>query len=158
MAMVKTFRLENRNKRCSVESKLHEAMNEQYSSFIAEHGYAIVPDVFRGEEMTSLVEQFCRADIVRTRAGVRHALKYPEVVRLAEDPRLANLASSTLGGSAFPYRATLFDKSPASNWLVVWHQDTMLPVREKRDVPDWGPWSIKDGVIFARAPPVCSPR
>ena len=25
---------------------------------------------------------------------------------------------------AMPFRATLFDKSPMSNWLVAWHQDS----------------------------------
>jgi hypothetical protein len=45
-------------------------------------------------------------------------------------------------------RATLFDKSPTANWLVVWHQDTALPVQERREAPGWGPWSVKDGVIY----------
>ena len=39
-----------------------------------------------------------------------------------------------------------------SNWLVVWHQDTALPLREKRETPGWGPWSIKDSVTYAHAP------
>jgi ectoine hydroxylase-related dioxygenase (phytanoyl-CoA dioxygenase family) len=34
----------------------------------------------------------------------------------------------------------------------VWHQDTALPLREKRDVAGWGPWSTKDGVLYAHAP------
>jgi ectoine hydroxylase-related dioxygenase (phytanoyl-CoA dioxygenase family) len=34
----------------------------------------------------------------------------------------------------------------------VWHQDTALPLQERRDVPGWGPWSIKDGVNYAHAP------
>ena len=51
-----------------------------------------------------------------------------------------------LGPGAMPIRATLFDKSPASNWLVVWHQDTALPMRERRETAGWGPWSVKEGV------------
>jgi ectoine hydroxylase-related dioxygenase (phytanoyl-CoA dioxygenase family) len=39
-----------------------------------------------------------------------------------------------------------------SNWLVVWHQDTALPLRERREVAGWGPWSVKDGVNYAHAP------
>ena len=48
--------------------------------------------------------------------------------------------------------ATLFDKSPVSNWLVVWHQDTALPLRVRREIPGWGPWSLKDGVNYGHAP------
>ena len=51
-----------------------------------------------------------------------------------------------------PFRATLFDKSPVSNWLVVWHQDTALPFCERRDKSGWGPWSVKDGINYAHAP------
>jgi hypothetical protein len=49
------------------------------------------------------------------------------------------IARETLGKEAFPFRATLFDKSPTANWLVVWHQDTALPLQERRDAPLWGP-------------------
>jgi ectoine hydroxylase-related dioxygenase (phytanoyl-CoA dioxygenase family) len=62
------------------------------------------------------------------------------------------IAKEVLGEEAFPFRATLFDKSPAANWLVVWHQDTALPLRQRRETPGWGPWSIKDGVNYAHAP------
>jgi len=62
------------------------------------------------------------------------------------------MAQEILGRAALPFRATLFDKSPTSNWLVVWHQDTALPLCERREVPGWGPWSIKEGVNYAHAP------
>lgn len=41
---------------------------------------------------------------------------------MAVDPRLLALVHPVLGTNARPYRATLFHKSIASNWLVVWHQ------------------------------------
>ena len=71
---------------------------------------------------------------------------------MARDPRLLQIASDALGGAAFPFKATLFDKSRNMNWLVVWHQDTALPLKARRDVPGWGPWSIKAGVLHAHAP------
>jgi len=50
-------------------------------------------------------------------------------------PPLLELARAILGRDAFPFRATLFDKSPTANWLVVWHQDTALPLRQHRETP-----------------------
>lgn len=35
---------------------------------------------------------------------------------------------------------------------MTWHQDTALPLCEKREAEGWGPWSVKDGVIYAHAP------
>lgn len=83
---------------------------------------------------------------------MRHAMRNPSVAAIARDSRLLEMARHALGSQAIPFRATLFDKSPASNWLVVWHQDTALPLRERREVSGWGPWSIKDGVNYAHAP------
>jgi ectoine hydroxylase-related dioxygenase (phytanoyl-CoA dioxygenase family) len=87
-----------------------------------------------------------------SRAGARHVLGNQTVAKLAKDPRLMEIARQVLGAEAGPFRATLFDKSPTSNWLVVWHQDTALPLRERRELPGWGPWSVKEGVIYAHAP------
>jgi len=89
-------------------------------------------------------------DALRTRAGARGVLARPSVRALAE--ALAGLAGSALAGPAFPYRATLFDKSAQANWLVSWHQDTVLPVVARLDAPGWGPWTTKAGVLHAIAP------
>lgn len=83
---------------------------------------------------------------------MRHAMRNANVAAIARDERLLQMAREVLGSAAIPFRATLFDKSPTSNWLVVWHQDTALPLQEHREVSGWGPWSIKDGVNYAHAP------
>ena len=79
-------------------------------------------------------------------------MKQAAVSGIAKDPRLIAIARGFLGSSTVPFRATLFDKSSARNWLVPWHQDTALPLQERRDVPGWGPWSIKAGIAHAHAP------
>jgi ectoine hydroxylase-related dioxygenase (phytanoyl-CoA dioxygenase family) len=61
-------------------------------------------------------------------------------------------AENVLGEGAFPFRASLFDKSSQANWLVVWHQDTALPLRQRKEIPGWGPWSVKEGIACAHAP------
>jgi ectoine hydroxylase-related dioxygenase (phytanoyl-CoA dioxygenase family) len=65
---------------------------------------------------------------------------------------LLEIAKQSVGDCAIPYRATLFEKSGRANWLVVWHQDTALPLSSVNDAPDWGPWSRKATVIYAHAP------
>ena len=115
-------------------------------------GFAIVHEVLGRNDIDTLIAELSSAELPRSRAGIRHAMKLPAVAAIARDPRLMGIARETLGRNAFPFRATLFDKSPTANWLVVWHQDTALPVRERREAPGWGPWSVKDGVIYAHAP------
>ena len=115
-------------------------------------GFEIVPDVFDRHEVAVIPDALQRDTLERSRAGARHLMRSPVVEKLACDPRLLVIAARFVGGTAVPFRATLFDKSPKRNWLVVWHQDTALPLRERRDVPGWGPWSVKAGVVYAQAP------
>jgi ectoine hydroxylase-related dioxygenase (phytanoyl-CoA dioxygenase family) len=46
----------------------------------------------------------------------------------------------------------MLEKTTDANWLVVWHQDTALPLRHRQEIPGWGPWSVKEDVIYAHAP------
>jgi len=102
--------------------------------------------------MNALVDDLAQAAIRRTKAGARHVLAVPEVRSIAKDESLLAIANAYLGPKAFPFRATLFDKSLSANWLVAWHQDTALPIRDRRDVAGWGPWTEKGGVLHAIAP------
>jgi ectoine hydroxylase-related dioxygenase (phytanoyl-CoA dioxygenase family) len=83
---------------------------------------------------------------------MRHLLAVPTISELAWGSQLIGLVRNVLGQDAFPFRATLFDKSPQSNWLIAWHQDTALPIQAKRDLVGWGPWSLKQGIHYAHAP------
>src|SRR5688572_15245326 len=115
-------------------------------------GFSIHPNVFTRERMMALIDVVDAADLVRTKAGARHVMRVPEVRALAEDASMMAIAREYLGPAAFPFRATLFDKSLDANWLVAWHQDTALPMRTRRDAAGWGPWTMKGDVLNAIAP------
>jgi|SRR5580658_675974 hypothetical protein len=121
-------------------------------SAVEEDGFAILPEVILPCEARQLIDEIDHLSLRRTKAGIRHALRHPAIARLAREPRLLYLAREILGLEALPFRATLFDKSPQGNWLVVWHQDTALPLRDRSDTPGWGLWSVKDGIVYAHAP------
>ena len=115
-------------------------------------GYSIHSGLLAPTEATKLIDALEDAPIERTRAGARHVLTVPAIRAVAGDERLLSIARIYVGAAAFPYRATLFDKSPESNWLVTWHQDTALPIRSRVERSGWGPWSVKAGVLHAIAP------
>ena len=119
---------------------------------IRSSGFAIVPDVVPHEQVQQLRFALDGTEVTRRRAGARHLMGNPSVAGIANNDHLLKIAQTSLGGNVRPYRATLFDKSPESNWLVVWHQDTALPLKQRAEVPGWGPWSVKSGVVYAHAP------
>lgn len=140
--------------RIALDTRIDRAA-EQESRCQEQHvieGHVVIPGVLDSGEIRDLLAALERAQLRRSRAGVRHLLGHPAVAQIANDPRLLGIAQHVLGDDAFPFRATLFDKNPDANWLITWHQDTALPLREKHEVPGWGPWSVKEGVIYAHSP------
>src|ERR1019366_8155603 len=117
---------------------------------VAETGYQVVQERFSSRECSELVETV--SAVSRSRAGARHLMANPSVAAVANDKRLIDLARLWVGDSAVAFRATLFEKSAETNWLIPWHQDTALPLVQKFDFAGWGPWSQKAGVNYAHAP------
>ena len=113
-------------------------------------GFWIEENVLTATESGSLIEVLSQE--AHGRAGARHLMRNPFVAALATDERLIRLARRSLGEVAVPFRATLFEKSGYANWLVVWHQDTALPLFSYVDSSEWGPWSKKAGILYAHAP------
>src|SRR5215813_10350785 len=112
-------------------------------------GFAVVENVLSSEECDSLTDAICTPFMC---AGVRNLMSNSIVASLAHDHRLLGLAANVLGETAIPFRATLFDKSSTSNWHVLWHQDRALPLATQFNSTEWGPWSMKSGILYALAP------
>ena len=92
------------------------------------------------------------ADLPPDEAGVRlHSIEALKPL-LARYGCLGAVAASVLGEKAQAVRAILFNKSPETNWSLAWHQDRTICVREKHEVPGFGPWTIKGGIHHV-APP-----
>lgn len=72
---------------------------------------------------------------------------------LVADSPVGAVASAALGPACFPVRAVLFDKNAVTNWALGWHQDRTIVVRERREVPGFGPWTVKNGLQHV-APPI----
>lgn len=123
-----------------------------------QNGYAIVPSVLTAAAVAELIaalEQIPQGNSVRRRGvpGVRNLLATPEIRQLACSPAVRGLVAPVLGTGGFAVRGILFDKTPAANWNVVWHQDLSIAVRERRCAPGFGPWSQKAGVVHVLPPP-----
>lgn len=65
---------------------------------------------------------------------------------------IGRCAAALFGAAARPVRAILFDKTADNNWAVPWHQDRTIAVRARHDVPGFGPWSLKAGVVHVEPP------
>lgn len=84
--------------------------------------------------------------------GRRNVLDMPAVARIAALPAIRDIVEAVLGQPARPVRGLFFDKTPAANWTVPWHQDRAIAVRERVETPGYGPWSVKAGAAHVQPP------
>lgn len=121
---------------------------------VARDGWAVtgpcVPQLALDKVIAELEPLAARA---AGRGGVRNLFDVAPAVRaLATSTAVREVAEAVLGDRCFAVRALLFDKTPDSNWKVVWHQDLTIAVRARAAVHGFGPWSEKAGVPHVQAP------
>lgn len=102
------------------------------------------------EEVTQLEKILKLAD--NGRAGERLASNPQLAHWLRYDGWLRPVLEPCFPDGCFPVRAILFDKSPQQNWALGWHQDRTICVRSRVDVPGFGPFSMKQGLVHVEPP------
>ncbi len=109
--------------------------------------------LFKGALSPSMHElETALMHIPKDEAGVRlHGIKALEPL-LASNGCMGAVPATILGAQSRPVRAILFNKSPETNWSLAWHQDRTICVKEKREAPGYGPWTVKSGMVHV-APP-----
>jgi len=132
----------------------------EFLTELACDGFAIVPSVVPNQEIESLLERLKKGEPEippNRRSHHAHAIRnllrvMPQARQAAESAAVRSLVESVLGPDAFVVRDLFFDKTPEANWKVPWHQDLTIAVRHRKDVPGFGPWSVKDGVPHVVSP------
>jgi hypothetical protein len=135
-------------------------------SEIEELGFTLLPGVYTAEEcaaIASALEQALHAtadDAVALRRqngvlyGARNLLDvFPQVQSLWRRPRLLELLEIELGERCGLVRGLYFDKPPAGNWSLPWHQDLTIAVRDNTLPSDqFRNRTTKAGVPHVEAP------
>ena len=125
-----------------------------YIKEINEKGFVVVPGLFEWEQLESflLLIQKLQMNTDGPYAARDILRKIPEISRLIMDEKTKVILNSVLGPSFFAVRGLLFNKVPAANWKVAWHQDLAIAVKERKEWGGFGPWSVKAGITHCLAP------
>jgi ectoine hydroxylase-related dioxygenase (phytanoyl-CoA dioxygenase family) len=133
--------------------------SDAYSAEFRDRGFAVFSHVLSDEVVDRLrlaIGDVPSSDAVRRRQnvyGVRNLLELSLDVRaLAADEIVRQFVTPMLGDSAFATRAVFFDKVPGANWALGWHQDSVISVAERKDVPGFTAWGLKAGVWQVQPP------
>lgn len=125
-----------------------------------EQGFAIIPDIYTAAEVQAMLHIISQADTSRPTFrktadlfAVRQALKeMPALTPILFNKRLKSLINDHFGEGYFVVKSIYFDKPGQSNWFVAWHQDLTISVKEKMEVPGFGPWTVKQGQYAVQPP------
>lgn len=125
-----------------------------------EQGYAVAPDVYTGAEVAALIAAIAAAPAIGAnyRGGgqpfaIRSFLQeVPAVLPLLANAALQQLLQQVGGVGYSAIRAIYFNKPPIANWLVPWHQDLTISVKERATIEGYSGWTSKNGYMS-----VCPP-
>jgi len=113
-------------------------------------GYALADLVLADHQCDHIARSL--PAVVGGRGGVRNLIVHPTVVRLLVHEALGRYLWSVVGRELVAVKATLFDKTAETNWRVQWHQDRAIAVKERMNIPGYGPWSMKSGSLHVEPP------
>jgi hypothetical protein len=124
---------------------------------MAARGYAIARRVVDSFLIIRLIEILEGVEHRRSERdgeiyGMRDLLILDEIRRLAQSSAIMSLVRSVIGPEVRAVRGLFFDKTPAANWPVQWHQDLSIAVAEKTEMEGWTGWSIKNGIPHVQPP------
>ncbi|MES2696574.1 MAG: phytanoyl-CoA dioxygenase family protein [Verrucomicrobiota bacterium] len=111
-----------------------------------------------GFELFGPVVAAAKLESIRTslfaegQAGARCLLDEPTVREIAVATREILVGAGRLTATAVAIQAITFDKTPAANWKVTWHQDLMFPFARTVATDGFAMPTIKGGVTYARPP------
>ncbi len=132
-------------------------MAEPVAAAFRRRGYAALRGLATAAQLAGLASAVASATSRHQRSGraayaARDLLALPAVSAWVGSAPVQAAVSALLAPRAPAISAVLFDKQPEANWRVPWHQDLMAPLRVRRDLPGWAPWSVKDGRPHVRLP------
>lgn len=104
------------------------------------------------DEEICIAIEVALAELPVDKAGVRIGSAPALREMLSADGPVGSIAATMIGPLARPVRAVLFDKTPAMNWSLGWHQDRTIVVETRTPAKGFGPWTVKAGLIQVEPP------
>lgn len=124
------------------------------------NGFAIVDKIYSAEDVASIVHQIDQAhsdkETFRKSNGlfaIRQFLKeVPAAVDTIFNVKLKTILAKLLGNKYFVVKSIYFDKPPASNWFVSYHQDLTISVDKKHSLSGFDFWTVKQNQFSVQPP------
>lgn len=127
---------------------------------ILEKGFAIIENVFTETEIEAMLEQIENRENTNNNFkknndlfAVRHFFgEFPNLVKLLLNDKLQKLLAE-FGQHYNIVKSIYFDKPQKANWVVNWHQDLTISVKNRLETSGFMNWLPKEN-YFSVQPPI----
>ncbi len=139
------------------DTELNERSLENYAARLEARGYIIANHIYSRKSIREMRKLIGNYQDSRSGSGdkayaIRQLFKeIPELKAYCINSNLKKILGN-LGHDLFLTKAIFFDKTPETNWYVIWHQDIPINVVEKTETPGYKSWTQKDGIISVIPP------
>ena len=124
-------------------------------------GFEFVPSVFTKDELDAIIAAIPKLDPATPKVmggdrsyAIRSVMQgSQELHKAVWTNKLVGVIADHFGKNVFLTKSIWFDKPPAGNWFVGYHQDISISVERKVEVDGYSKWTSKHGVIGV-VPPV----
>jgi ectoine hydroxylase-related dioxygenase (phytanoyl-CoA dioxygenase family) len=118
---------------------------------IAENGFVVIENIFTETEIHNILEIIENKKAVSKNFRVEQDLfaircflnEFPEIKEILLNNNLTKLMSK-FGEDYKIVKSIYFDKPIKANWIVNWHQDLTISVKEKRETSGFRNWLSKE--------------
>lgn len=134
---------------------------QETAEHLTEQGFAILPAQLSTAEISHLnavVDSYLQSTISSGSIGnevfaVRNLLQtIPGLATILSNSIAPKLAEAFIGSKPSVIRSIYFNKPAAANWVVPWHQDLTVNLKEQSNIHGFSKWAVKDGQLTAKAP------
>lgn len=128
---------------------------------LRDNGFSIIDDIYTPREVDEIlavlnIKNITGPNFRKTQDlfAIRQFLKeIPAIYYLIFNDQLKACIENMTGSDFFVVKSIYFDKPASSNWFVSYHQDLTISVDKKKDLENFGPWTVKQDQ-FAVQPPI----
>jgi ectoine hydroxylase-related dioxygenase (phytanoyl-CoA dioxygenase family) len=117
----------------------------KYLDELNQQGFTFIRQAISPDQLKDLRQIFSKLE---KKSGIRNlSQKFPDALNFIENKCIQEVIQN---GKLV--RSLLFDKHSQRNWQVDFHQDLTIAVKEKHELDDFGPWTVKEDVHSVQAP------
>ena len=107
-------------------------------------GFTFIENIYTKEEIDEIIALIGSKSLDNT-FGVRaFLLRHPDMQAKVFTDKLRSVIATIAPNCHKSIKSIYFDKPPSANWIVNWHQDLTINLKNRKEIPGYKNWRVKD--------------